>query len=637
MTTSTALEWLPTNIEWRAHLKALRGSGQPDEPSWDKAVAIANLRLDFVGINALDQTVRDVFGKAPRPWITTKPVRLALLGSSTMAHLHAAIRVAGLRRGIWIDTYECNYGQYLQELMASDSPLAEFKPNVVLLALDSHHVTLAADAAGDRAAADAALEEISERLKHCWSLAKTNLGAEVIQQTFAPVYAALMGSNDHRLPGSKAAFIRSLNSSLRTLADEAGVALLALDAEVEIDGLASWYDPALWHRSKQEVKLSASPMYGELVGRILGAMQGRSYKCLIMDLDNTLWGGVIGDDGMTGIVLGQGSPLGEAFVELQEYAREQAKRGIILAVCSKNDEANAVEPFNSHPDMVLKRQDIACFVANWTDKASNIRSIAHTLSIGLDAMVFVDDNPVERDQVRGELPMVAVPEIPEDPALVVSVLARAGYFESLGVTSDDRNRSAQYQGNVQREILRSGSADMASFLSGLEMRMFWRQFDRVGLQRTTQLINKTNQFNLTTRRYSEEEVAAVIDDPASFGLQLRLVDRFGDNGIIAVIICRQLEGRPTDWYIDTWLMSCRVLGRQVEITTLKLLVEQAARLGAKRLIGEYKPTKKNKMVENHYVNLGFTRTQAHDDGGNISALELEAYAAPNTFITVTEG
>jgi FkbH-like protein len=637
MSLSTSLLWLPTDAEWRARLKALRDGGRPDENSWDKAVAISNLRLDFVGTNALDQTVRDLFGKGARPWITTKPVRLALLGSSTLTHLHSAIRVAGLRRGLWIDTYECNYGQYLQELLARDSPLAEFKPNVVLLALDAHHVTQAADVGGDRAAADAAHQEIVERLKQCWSLAKNNLGAEVIQQTLPPVYAALMGSNDHRLPGSKAAFIRSLNSSLRPLADEAGVALLALDAQVELDGLEAWYDPALWHRSKQEVKPSAAPMYGELVGRILGAMQGRSYKCLILDLDNTLWGGVIGDDGMTGIVLGQGSALGEAFVELQEYAREQSKRGIILAVCSKNDEQNAVEPFNSHPDMVLKREDIACFVANWTDKASNIKSIANTLSIGLDAMVFVDDNPVERNQVRGELPMVAVPEIPEDPALVVSVLARAGYFESLGVTNDDRNRSAQYQGNVKREILRSASGDMDSFLRGLEMQMFWRLFDGVGLQRTTQLINKTNQFNLTTRRYSEDEVAAVIADPAAFGLQLRLVDRFGDNGIIAVIICRQREECPQDWLIDTWLMSCRVLGRQVERTTLRLIVERAALLGAKRLIGEYRPTKKNKMVENHYANLGFTRTQVHDDGGNMNALEIETFAAPKTFITVTEG
>ena len=637
MSQSTSLSWLPIDAGWRVKLKALREGGLADEASWDAAVAIANARLDFVGTNALDQTVAALFAGRPRTWLASKPVRLALLGSSTLAHLHSAIRVAGIRRGLWIDVYECNYGQYLQELLDGDSPLVEFQPNVVLLALDGHHVTQAADVGLDGAAADSALEEILERCRQCWSLAKDRLGAEVIQQTVPPVHAPLMGGNEHRLPGSKSALIRHLNSSLRTSADAAGVALLALDAQVETDGLAAWYDPALWHRSKQEVKPSAAPLYGELLGRILGALQGKSHKCLILDLDNTLWGGVIGDDGMTGIVLGQGSALGEAFVELQEYAREQSKRGIILAVCSKNDERNAVEPFESHPDMVLRREDIACFVANWTDKATNIRSIANTLSIGLDAMVFVDDNPVERDQVRRELPMVAVPEIPEDPALVVSELARAGYFESLGVTKDDRNRAAQYQGNVKREILRSASGDMESFLRGLEMQMFWRTFDQVGLQRTTQLINKTNQFNLTTRRYSEDEVAAVMKDTAAFGLQLRLVDRFGDNGIIAVIICRQLPAFPDDWKIDTWLMSCRVLGRGVEITTLRLIVEQAAKRGAKRLIGDYVPTKKNKMVQNHYVNLGFSRTRDHDDGGNTNVLAISAYTAPQTFIAVTEG
>ena len=323
----------------------------------------------------------------------------------------------------------------------------------------------------------------------------------------------------------------------------------------------------------------------------------------MLDLDNTLWGGVIGDDGMDGIRIGQGSAEGEAFADFQAYAAALARRGVILAACSKNDEANALEPFERHPDMVLKRADLSAFVANWNDKATNLREIAARLNIGLDALVFADDNRFERDLVRRELPVVAVPELPEDPALYARTIADAGYFEALGVTAEDRGRSSLYHANAARDALQASTTDMASYLSSLEMRLQWRPFDRTGLQRITQLINKTNQFNLTTRRYSEEEVAAVMDDPRAVGLQLRLVDRFGDNGIIAVVIGRLDEDDRLQ--LDTWLMSCRVLGRRVEEATLEVVRQEAERLGASALLGAYQPTAKNGMVKGHYVRLGF--------------------------------
>jgi FkbH-like protein len=420
------------------------------------------------------------------------------------------------------------------------------------------------------------------------------------------------------------------------MADAEGVDLLALDDRAAMDGLRAWHDAGLWHRSKQEVTLTAAPMYGELVARIIAARQGLSKKCLVLDLDNTLWGGVIGDDGMDGIVLGQGSPLGEAFLALQDYAREQARRGVILAVCSKNDEVNAVEPFEHHPDMLLKRMDIASFMANWQDKASNLRAIAQSLSIGLDAMVFVDDNPAERALIRQELPMVAVPEIPGDPAWVVPCLADAGYFEGLAVTKEDRERSGQYQGNIKREILRGASTDMASYLRGLQMTLLHRPFDRTGLQRTVQLINKTNQFNLTTRRYTEDDVLAVMGDPGCFGLQMRLLDTFGDNGIIAIVIGRS-QPQAGDLLIDTWLMSCRVLGRQVEQAILNLVAAQAIGMGARRLIGEYRPTKKNGMVRDHYTRLGFQPLETQPEGGSLSVRNLAGFVPSETFITSQEG
>jgi FkbH-like protein len=627
------LRWLAPAPDFRTRLRAL--AAETDD-IWPKAVALANTQIDFTRTNALDETVRRRLDGSPPPGLTTKPVRLAVLGSSTLAHLHAGIRVACLRRNIYVTTYENDYGQYLQELLDPNSGLHAFEPTAVLLAFDAAHLTQGLHAALSEADANAAFEDICQRLVQCWTLIRDAFGCPIMQQTVLDPFPALLGNNEHRLPGSKSHFVARLNATLRALADAHGVDLVALDDQVRRDGLATWHDPSLWHRSKQEVSPALSPTYGELVARLIGAKQGRSYKCLVLDLDNTLWGGVIGDDGLDGIVLGQGSALGEGFTAVQEYAKELARRGIILAVSSKNDEANALEPFEKHPEMVLRRTDIASFRANWDDKAANIRAVAEELNIGLDALVFLDDNPFERNFVREQLPMVAVPEVPDDdPALVPGVLADAGYFESLSITDDDRQRSAQYQENRAREQLRATATDLDGYLRALDMRMVWNRFDSVGQQRVVQLINKTNQFNLTTRRHTDADVQAVMADPKSFGLQIRLLDRFGDNGIIAIVIGRMLDDEAVT--IDTWLMSCRVLGRQVEPTTLNLIAEQARALGAKKLIGEYIPTKKNGMVRDHYAKLGFTVVETRPDGGSIAELDLTRYEPASTFIHVAEG
>ena len=627
----TDLHWLPIIPDWRQRLRAL-----PDHPAtaWDNAVALANARLNFVLTNALDETIRRLLPTGP-PTLATKKVRLAVLGSSTLAHLLPAIRVAGLRRGIWIDTYENDYGQYLQELSDADSPLHAFKPTAVLVALDAYHLTAGVTAAMDADTAEAALHETQDHLRQIWRLARDAFRCPIVQQAALPLHLPLLGNNEHRLPGSRAWLLTRLNAALRGMAEADGVDLLAVDDRAARDGLSKWHDAALWHRSKQEVTPTAGPLYGDLVGRWLAAKQGRSFKCLVLDLDNTLWGGVIGDDGLEGIALGQGSPLGEAYTAFQDYARELTRRGVILAVCSKNDEANALEPFEKHPDMVLKRADIASFVANWSNKADNIRAIAQDLNIGLDSLCFIDDNPFERNLVRQELPMVAVPEVSDDPTGYPVALADAGYFEALSVTDEDRERTSQYQGNKARDALKASVTDLPSYLRGLEMQLIWKRFDKLGMQRIVQLINKSNQFNLTTRRYTEEDVAAVMADPNAFGLQLRLTDRFGDNGIIAIIIGRLQANQ--DLYLDTWLMSCRVLGRGVEPTTLNLIAAEAARLGGRRLVGEYIATKKNAMVKDHYARLGFGVMQTDDAGGNRNILDLAAFTPAETFIHVLEG
>ena len=624
--TGPELYWLPDAPDWSARLRALEAATDADV-AWREMVALAETRLDFVRTGRLDRALRRRFAEAPPPGIATRPIRLAVLASSTVAHLLPAIRIGALRRGLWLTTYEADYGQYFQELSDPASALHEFRPDAVLFAFDANSLTRGLDANTEAAAI--------AHLRACWSMARALCQGPVLQQTLLNVFLPSLGGNEHRLPGSRRHVVARLNALLRAEADSAGVDLLAVDDWVEAHGLAIWHDPVMWHRAKQEVNPVVAPFYGDLVGRLLAARQGRSRKCLVLDLDNTLWSGVIGDDGLEGIVLGQGSAEGEAFLALQAYALDQARRGIILAVCSKNDEANALAPFDQHPEMLLKRADLACFVANWDDKARNIREIAKRLNIGLDSLVFVDDNPFERNLVRAELPMVAVPELPDEPALYARCLAEAGYFEGVGVTDEDRERTRQYQANAARESFQTEATDLESYLRGLEMQLVWRRFDRIGMARIVQLINKTNQFNLTTRRYTQAEVEQVVEDERAFGLQLRLLDRFGDNGIIAIVIGRVDEAGIA--LIDTWLMSCRVLGRGVEQATLNLAAAEARRLGGRLLIGEYRPTAKNSMVREHYAKLGFAPAGDAPEGGSRWSCDLEAFTPSSSFIHIVEG
>ena len=366
------------------------------------------------------------------------------------------------------------------------------------------------------------------------------------------------------------------------------------------------------------------------MGRLLGAARGKARKCLVLDLDNTLWGGVIGDDGLTGIVLGNGSPLGEAYLKVQQTALALRERGVVLAVSSKNDDHIARGPFRAHPEMILKEQHVAVFQANWQDKASNLKAIAQTLNIGVDSLVLLDDNPVERAQVREALPEVAVPELPDDPAFYAQTLLAAGYFEAVAFTAEDRERANQYQSNAERAQALGAATDLSSYLTSLQMRAIFSPFDSVGRQRITQLINKSNQFNLTTRRYTESEVLAFEEASSGLTLQVRLIDRFGDNGMISVVVCRA-DG--ADWLIDTWLMSCRVLNRSLEQTMLNHLVSRAREAGARALIGEYLRTDRNGMVKDHYARLGFTPLEV-EDHRSLWRLEIDSFVPVGTPIEV---
>jgi FkbH-like protein len=354
------------------------------------------------------------------------------------------------------------------------------------------------------------------------------------------------------------------------------------------------------------------PLYADHVARIVAALRGKSRKALILDLDNTVWGGVIGDDGLDGIKVAQGDASGEAHLAVQRLALDLRQRGIVLAVSSKNTDEVAREPFEKHPEMLLKLDHIAVFQANWNDKATNIQSIAAELNLGLDAMVFLDDNPAERGLVRKLLPQVAVPELPDEPAYYTRFLAAAGYFEAVAFAAEDLQRAGFYQDNARRVTLQKQMGGVDAYLASLDMTITFQPFDATGRARIVQLINKSNQYNLTTRRYTEPEVALSEQDPDAFTLQVRLADIFGDNGMISVVICRSEE--PHVWEIDTWLMSCRVLGRKVEHMVLRKILEHARIARVERLKGVYRPTEKNTLVVDHYAKLGFTKVLEEDSG-----------------------
>ena len=341
----------------------------------------------------------------------------------------------------------------------------------------------------------------------------------------------------------------------------------------------------------------------------------------MLDLDNTIWGGVIGDDLLDGIVLGHGSAAGEAFLAVQRMALALRRRGVLIAVCSKNDEHVAREPFRSHPDMLLREEHIAAFVANWDDKPANLQLIARTLDIGIESLVFVDDNPVEREQVRQRLPQVAVPELPADPALFPAMISAGGYFEATSFTPDDRERAARYSAGAARAAAAARYGDVDDFLASLDTTIAFAPFDPVGRSRITQLILRSNQFNLTTQRYSEADVAQWETNPAAFTRQVRLMDRFGDNGVISVVICRRSD---PSWTIDTWLMSCRVLNRRVEEAVLDEIVAAARAAGASSLLGVFRPTDRNGIVKQHYAKLGFALV-ARDNESERWQLDVTSY------------
>jgi FkbH-like protein len=578
-----------------------------------RARTLATHALDERRLARLGRIIQDALLRN-QPLAPLIPFRLGLIGNGTLDLIAPVLVGTAARHGFALECITGMYDQFLQDVLLADSKLNRARPDAVLIALD-HRGLSVQPAPGNETAAEQTVDAAFRLVDTIRAAVSRNSGAPCIVQTLAAPPEGLFGSFDRALPGTARHLVDCLNRRIAQSVLQSSDMLLDVAGIAETVGLAGWHSPPLWNLAKLPFADAYVPLYAEHVVRIIGAMRGKSRRCLVLDLDNTVWGGVIGDDGMEGIKIAQGDPTGEAHLSLQQLALALRERGVVLAVSSKNTDSVARQPFKEHPDMLLKEEHIAVFQANWEDKASNIRAIAKELALGLESLVFLDDNPAERSLIRRELPEVAVPELEEDPANYARTLAAAGYFEAIGFSEEDRARAEMYQGNARRLGLQSQTADIESYLRSLEMRIIFGSFDGKTRARVTQLINKSNQFNLTTRRYSEPQVQQLEADPKAMTLHARLVDKFGDNGVIGVVICR--TGRPDIWTIDTWLMSCRVLGRRVEQAVLGEILKQARSHGIRKLVGIYRPTDRNGMVRDHYGKLGFKQVQGDTDGTTV--------------------
>lgn len=561
-------------------------------------------------------------------------LRLALLGDCALQQFLPLLRALFYRTNFWVEIHEGGFDGIDFEALNPESALYRFEPDVVVLLnavqnlRDKYYLRT-----GD--ASDFANETLL-RMTRAWDSIRQHSSAQIIQSNFVAPIERTYGNYDLKVASSLPASVANLN--LR-ISEEARSRSFVLVNDVEHlaswVGRKNWFDERFWTLAKSFCAPELLPLVAKNIVDIVLSTKGRAIKCVILDLDNTLWGGIVGDDGPLGIrVSAHGE--GEEFHRLQCFLREIKNRGILLAVCSKNEHANAIAPFEQNPGMVLKLSDIAAFVANWDNKAANITEIQRTLNIGFDSMVFLDDNPFERNLVRDMLPGVIVPELPDDPSDYVKAISELNLFETSTHSAEDAQRTEFYRVEAQRQIAESTASSFEEFLRSLEMKIEVERFVPEHLGRITQLLQRSNQFNLTTHRYTHAQCEAMLNDTERcLPLYASLSDRFGDHGLIGIVVAR--PGIVTGALVITdWLMSCRVLTRGVEEYLMNHIVEDASRRGLGRVLGEFIPTSKNGMVKDFFARFGFEKAHEDANGRTEWVLETAAYAPRQVFLQRVE-
>jgi FkbH-like protein len=558
-------------------------------------------------------------------------IKVTLVGDTATQFLATAIRGMGVERGYNIDLFEAEYNQVERQFLDPSSELYAFDAEFIVLFQSTHKLGEAHSMfSTDRQAAVA-----EERISFIQSICENPQLKEkkIICFNYPEIEDTVFGSYANKVESSLTYQVRKLNYELMKLAEQYPNLFICDIAGLQNKfGRNFMFASNVYVSTEMILSIDALPYVASRVMDIVAAVKGQFKKCLILDLDNTVWGGVIGDDGLEGIQLGHGLGIGKAFTEFQMWVKKLKQRGIIICVASKNNEETAKEPFEKHPDMVLKLDDIAVFQANWETKVDNIRTIQRILNIGFDSMVFLDDNPFERNMVRENIQGITVPELPEDPGEYLEYLYSLNLFETASYSNADKDRTKQYQVEAKRVSLAKTFHNEADFLKSLDMVSTVSGFTKFNTPRVAQLSQRSNQFNLRTVRYTEEHIAQLAEDPNVIDLSFTLEDKFGDNGLIAVIIMKRQDAETL--FVDTWFMSCRVLKRGMENFTLNTMVAKAKAAGYKRIIGEYLPTPKNKMVENHYLGLGFEKIEGAETAQFV--LDVERYQDRECYIQTKE-
>lgn len=534
--------------------------------------------------------------------------KILILADCATQQLTIILNVLFSLNHLEVDIKEAGFDSIEMEVFDPSSELYSYKPDFIIIFMTVQRLR-------DRfynstSSKSNQLENEKEKMKQIWETLSERLDSKIVQSNFSLPVENLFGTFETKTSESFINYVRQLNHFIISESStKDNLNVLDIEKLSGYVGRKNYLDETLWYHSKTPCALDFIPYVSQLIIDNIISHKVKSVKCVVLDLDNTLWGGVIGDDGVDGIALGHLGD-GEAFVDFQHYILELKKRGIILAVCSKNEESNAKIPFLEHPEMVLKLEDIAIFVANWDNKADNIKVIKESLNIGYDSIVFLDDNPYERNLVRKFLPDVIVPELPEDPALYVRHISELNLFETSSYTDEDKTRSDMYKVEFERQKLQKKYSNLEDYLVSLEMKITLKKFDEFNLPRIAQLIQRSNQFNLTTKRYSEIECKALMEENGTFPLYCKLKDKYGDYGLISVVILKNID---SSLFIDEWIMSCRVLSRGVEQFIMNHVFDLAKELKIESVLGLYSPTSKNAMVKDFYLKFGFVEKNVSEN------------------------
>jgi FkbH-like protein len=559
--------------------------------------------------------------------------RIAILGGSTTSEIKDMLEIFLLAEGIRPTFYESAYGKYYEDMVSENETLKSFNPDIVYIHTTSVNIQNFPNFTDSPEEIDSKFNTELGRFKNLWEKIRQTWPCCIIQNNFELPTCRILGNRDVYDAHGKTNFIQRLNQDFASCAQShRDFFINDINYLASTLGLEKWHDHTFWLSYKYALSYEAIPHLARNIASQIKAIYGKSKKCLIVDLDNTLWGGIIGDDGVNNLKLGRETPAGEAYTAFQCYLKELKARGVALAICSKNERQSVTQGL-SHPDCLLREDDFSAIVANWDPKPQNIRQIAQTLNLGLDSLVFVDDNPVEREIVRQQLPMVAVPEIGSDVVHFIDIIDRIGYFEPAMFSQEDLERNRYYQENHKREEVQAQFTSHDDFLRSLEMKAQIDSFKPIYLDRITQLTNKTNQFNFTTRRYTLAEMETVAKDETKVTLFGKLTDKFGDNGIVSVMIGSIEENTLK---IDLWLMSCRVFNRGLEDAMLDALVDRCKSRGIRTILGYYYKTPKNNIVSEKFGDFGFALIDKNDDESSSWKYEIpDNYERKNKFIEVT--